>query len=147
MTRQKFVTRLLDLGRRHGEIPVYASDEWETLDDLDPRRFASIVRAAECWRLDGEEEAVKRRLQEDDWLVQLRVREAGLDIHGRGDTDWVRVFDVVQARAGGDQPPERTPQPWTAADVDPTIWQDDPNPSPNVPPRLRFGRHTIRVVA
>ena len=113
MTRQEFVTRLLDLGRRHGEIPVYHSDDWESLDDLDPRRYASVVRAAECWRLDGEEEAVKRRLQEDDWLVRYRIRQAGLDIHGGGSTDWMRVYDVVQARAGGYQPLKRTPQPWT----------------------------------
>ena len=114
MTRAEFVTRLLDLGRRHGEIPVYGSVQWETLDALDPRRFASVVRAAECWRLDGEPEAVRRRLDEEDVLVLLRVREAGLDVHGRGDTDWVRIFDVVKARAGGYQPLERTPQPWTA---------------------------------
>jgi Protein of unknown function (DUF2742) len=99
MTREEFVNRLLDLGRRHGDIPIYGSNEWEALDRDDPRRFASVVRAAEAWRLDGEPEAVRRRLEEDDWLVRYRIRQAGLDVHGRGDTDWARIYEVVTARA------------------------------------------------
>jgi hypothetical protein len=99
LTRAEFVTRLLDLGRRYGDIPIYGSDEWDQLVPADPRRFASVVRAAECWRLDGEPEAVRRRLAEDDWLVRYRIRQAGLDVHGRGDTDWGRIYEVVTARA------------------------------------------------
>ena len=65
------------LGRRHGDIPIWGSDEWEALPSDDPRRFASVIRAAEAWRLDGEPDAAWRRLDEDDALVQLRVHEAG----------------------------------------------------------------------
>ncbi|HET6755939.1 MAG TPA: DUF2742 domain-containing protein [Jiangellaceae bacterium] len=103
MTRQEFVTRLLDLGRRHGEIPLYDSDEWEALDDLDPRRFASVVRAAERWRIDGTDDAIRNRLLDEladaDMFVRWRVREAGLDVHGRGSTDWARIYEVATNRA------------------------------------------------
>jgi Protein of unknown function (DUF2742) len=99
VTRAEFVARLVELGWRHGELPIYGSPDWEALDAVDPRRFASVVRAAECWRLDGEPEAVRERLTENDWLVRYRVREGGLDVHGRGDTDWARVYEVVTARA------------------------------------------------
>lgn len=86
LTRETFVARMLDLGRRHGEIPIYGSDQWEQLDPVDPRRFASVVRAAECWRLESEPDAVRRRLAEDDALVQLRIRLASLDVSAA--TDW-----------------------------------------------------------
>ena len=99
LSRERFVARLLELGRRYGDIPIYGSPEWEALDDLDPRRFASVVRAAECWRRDGDEE-LHVRLDEElhvaDLLARWRVRMAGLDI--RGDADWSRIYDVVQAR-------------------------------------------------
>jgi hypothetical protein len=103
VTRQEFVTRLLDLGRRHGDIPVYGADDWEALDNLDPRRFASVVRAAECWRVDGTDDAIRGRLLDEladaDLYTRWRVREAGLDVHGRGSSDWRRVYDVAMARA------------------------------------------------
>jgi hypothetical protein len=99
MTRGEFVTRLLDLGRRQGALPIYGSPEWEQLPADDPRKYASVVRAAECWYLDGQLEAMRRRLDEDNWLVRYRIREAGLDVHGRGDTDWARIYEVVTNRA------------------------------------------------
>jgi Protein of unknown function (DUF2742) len=92
-SRAEFVRRLLDLGRRHGDIPIYGSPEWEQLDVGDPRRFASVVRAAECWRRDGEPGAIReqleRELAENDLLARWRVRQAGLDVHGG--TDWAAV--------------------------------------------------------
>ncbi|MGH8774815.1 MAG: DUF2742 domain-containing protein [Jiangellaceae bacterium] len=100
LTRAEFVARLLDLGRRHGEIPIYGSPEWEGLDDFDPRRIASVVRAAEAWRLDGTDETIRARLLDElevaDLLARWRVRMAGHDV--RGTTDWMRVYDVVMAR-------------------------------------------------
>jgi hypothetical protein len=81
MNTRDYVNRLLALGRRYGDLPIYGSAAWEALPTTDPRRFASVVAAAECWRLDGEPEAVKRRLAEEDWLVRYRIRTAGLDIH------------------------------------------------------------------
>jgi hypothetical protein len=86
VTRREYVRRLLGLGRRHGEIPVYGSPEWEALPPADPRKFAAVVRAAECWRLDGEPDAVRRRLADDDLLVRARVRLASYDVADA--TDW-----------------------------------------------------------
>jgi hypothetical protein len=89
MTRREYVNRLLELGRRHGEIPIYASPEWEALEPTDPRRFAAVVRAAECWRLDGEPDAIRQRLAEDDVLARARVRLASYDVAGA--TDWAEA--------------------------------------------------------
>jgi hypothetical protein len=101
LARVEFVRRLLDLGRRHGEIPIYGSADWEALDNLDPRRFASTVRAAECWWLDGTDEVMRARLVDElataDLLARWRVRMAGHDIREAVD-DWPGVYDVVQAR-------------------------------------------------
>jgi hypothetical protein len=96
----EFVTTLLALARSYGDIPIYGSPEWAALDRLDPRRFASVVRAAECWRTEGTDQAIRARLLDElevaDLIARWRVRMAGHDL--RGDTDWGRVFDVVQAR-------------------------------------------------
>jgi hypothetical protein len=81
VSRAEFVVTLLRLGGQVGPIPTYGSPEWEQVPDGDPRRLAAVVRAAECWRLDSEPEAVRRRLVEDDWLVRYRIRAAGLDVH------------------------------------------------------------------
>jgi hypothetical protein len=99
----EFVTTLIALGRSYGDIPLYGSAEWAALDRLDPRRFASVVRAAECWRLDGTDEVMRDRLADEladaDMFTRWRVREAGLDVHGRGSTDWARIHEVVTNRA------------------------------------------------
>ncbi|HET6753777.1 MAG TPA: hypothetical protein VFH23_07480 [Jiangellaceae bacterium] len=106
MLRREFVRRLLALGESVGPLPLYGSDEWEQLPADDPRRFASVVRAAEAWRRDGEPDAIRARLLDEldvcDLLARWRVRMAGHDV--RGDTDWVRVHDVVMARREGYQP-------------------------------------------
>jgi Protein of unknown function (DUF2742) len=100
LSRAEFVRRLLELGWRHGELPIYGSPQWEALAVDDPRRFASVVRAAEAWRLDGTDEAIRARLLDElevaDLLARWRVRMAGLDV--RGTTDWSRVQEVVMAR-------------------------------------------------
>jgi hypothetical protein len=96
----EFVTTLLALGRSYGDIPIYGSAEWAALDRLDPRRFASVVRAAECWRVEGTDEAIRARLLDElevaDLIARWRVRMAGHDV--RGETDWCRVHSVVMAR-------------------------------------------------
>jgi Protein of unknown function (DUF2742) len=101
LTRERFVASLLDLGRSCGEVPIYGSTEWEALDPIDPRRFAAVVVAAECWRQDGEPDRVRARLLDElavaDLLARWRVRVAGLDVRHAID-DWPRVLDVVMAR-------------------------------------------------
>ncbi|HET6918358.1 MAG TPA: hypothetical protein VFI46_02715 [Jiangellaceae bacterium] len=97
VTRAEFVA-LFPTGPN---TPIYGSPDWEVLPANDARRFASVIRAAECWRLDGTNEAIRDRLLDElavaDLLARWRVRMAGHDV--RGDTDWPRVFDVVTARA------------------------------------------------
>jgi hypothetical protein len=76
------------------------------IDELGPEQLgtpvgtASIARAALAWLLDGQPDAIRGHLRDElataDELARWRVRMAGHDV--RGDTDWVRVFDVVTAR-------------------------------------------------
>jgi hypothetical protein len=102
ISRDVFVRRLLDLGYRHGDIPIYGSDAWEQLATDDPRKFASVVRAAEAWYRDGEADAIRQRIIQDladnDMLARWRVRMAGRDVH-EAVGDWSRVHEVVTARA------------------------------------------------
>lgn len=101
MTRRQYVRQLLDLGHRHGEIPVYASPEWEALDPTDPRRFASVVRAAEAWRLDGEPDAVRQRLRDDDLLARARIRLVSYDL---SELPWQRIREIDTARRDAGDP-------------------------------------------
>ena len=107
LTRETFVRRLLELGRRCGPLPIYGSEAWEALDPVDPRRFAAVIAAAEAWRSEGTDDAIRARLLDElevaDLLARWRVRMAGLDVREAID-DWPRVFDVVRARQDGYQP-------------------------------------------
>ena len=98
------VTRYLRdlIGRCDGAVPLI--DELIADDVGTVRGTAAIARAA-LSVLRSKDPAViradvERELAEADWLVRYRVREAGLDVHGRGEVDWARVNDVVTARAG-----------------------------------------------
>ncbi|PSK99756.1 hypothetical protein CLV30_11759 [Haloactinopolyspora alba] len=86
MTTVEFATRLLELGRARGPVPRYGSSEWEALGPTDPRRFAAVVAAAECWRRDSEPEAIAARLRaelaEADLYVRYRLAEASRDVAG-----------------------------------------------------------------
>ena len=84
MLRREFVRRLIALGESVGPLPLYGSDEWGQLPADDPRRFASVVRAAECWRLDGTDDALRdrflRELAENTWLCAWRLRRLSGDL-------------------------------------------------------------------
>jgi hypothetical protein len=85
---------------RADDVPLHRSVEFDALDPDDPRRWQSTVRAADAWYAEGTDEAIRSRLLDElevaDLIARWRVRMAGHDV--RGDTDWVRIFDVVQAR-------------------------------------------------
>lgn len=70
-TREEWVARYLTAAR--GPLPVYGTPEWEALPD-GPEKVASVVRAAECWRLDGERLA--ERLQAELEAVQRAEKAA-----------------------------------------------------------------------
>ena len=87
-------SRWSTVNRQYGDLPIYGSAEFEALASDDPRSLASIVRAAEAWRLDGEPEAVRARLlsqreevlEEADRLAVDRLRQLSYDLAGA--TDW-----------------------------------------------------------
>ena len=76
-----------------GSLPLYASAAWFALAEDDPRRWASVIRAAACWRnesrLDVIAERVDAELARVDALALERVREASHDISEA--TDWAAV--------------------------------------------------------
>ncbi|HEY9410972.1 MAG TPA: hypothetical protein VIP77_15445 [Jiangellaceae bacterium] len=112
MNTAKFHRRLVELGRRRGQIPRYGSPEWEALPTGDARVFAAVVIAAENWRRDGTDEAIaarlRRELEEADQLVLARQFEAAQDVHGA----WMDL-PPRQRRVGGFGMP-RTPEGWIA---------------------------------
>jgi hypothetical protein len=83
VTAAEWAETLIAQGATAGEVPLYGSEEWEALPDTDPRRVASVVRAAEAWRRDGQAEHLATRLQielaESDLVVRMRMTGAELD--------------------------------------------------------------------
>ena len=108
------------------DIPIYRSAAFAALPPDDPRRWASMRRAADCWWAEGQPAVIRSRLLDEfevaDLLARWRVRAAGDDV--RGDTDWPRVQAIVIARAAGYVPPERTPRPWTAEQLGMSTWRE-----------------------
>ncbi|WP_053205856.1 hypothetical protein [Jiangella muralis] len=84
MTTAAWAAAYIERGITAGELPVYGSPDFEALPPDDPRRVASCVRAAECWRLDGTDDAIRARLAEEfetnDLLVRYRISEASRDV-------------------------------------------------------------------
>jgi hypothetical protein len=134
----EFVATLLDLGRRYGDIPTYGSPEWAALDPLDPRRFASVVRAAECWRLDGTGDAIRERIERQllvadtiaEQIAVSRLRALSWDLSAG--EDWTEVERAIgpsrKARTiraeGYGEPPARQPNPWPPESLDRATWVD-----------------------
>ena len=86
-------TRIDSAERTFGRLPLYDSREWHALEVDDPRRWASVIRAAAVWRHEGRLEQIERRLQEElarvDQLVLERLRSASHDVSGAA--DWVAL--------------------------------------------------------
>ena len=82
--------RLESVAATFGSLPLYGSAAWWALDEDDPRRWASVVRAAACWRHESRLEVIDQRMQEEllrvDQLVLERVRAASHDVSGA--LDW-----------------------------------------------------------
>ena len=73
-----------------GSLPLYASAAWWALPEDDPRRWASAIRAAACWRHDSRLDVIAERVEAElarvDALALERVREASHDVSAA--TDW-----------------------------------------------------------
>jgi hypothetical protein len=97
------VTRYLRdlIGRCDGPVPLI--DQLREADLGSARGTASIAAAALSVLRSKDPDVIRadleRELAEIDWLARYRVRQAGLDVHGRGSTDWSRIHEVVTARA------------------------------------------------
>lgn len=125
MTRAEFVRRLLTLGESVGPLPLYATPAWEQLPADDPRRFASVVRAAEAWRLDGTDQAIREHAEHQlaladtiaDQIARARLRALSWDLSAG--EDWTEVGRAIgrsrNARTiraeGYAEPPARQPNP------------------------------------
>ena len=108
------------------DVPLYRSPEFDALPAGDPRRRLATIRAADCWWREGRPSVIADRLREEitigDLISRWRVRLVSDDVREAVD-DWPRVLDVQRARANGYRPPQRTAEPWTAEDLDPTTWR------------------------
>jgi hypothetical protein len=96
------VTRYLRelVSRCDGPVPLI--DELAVADLGTPRGTAAIARAALSVLRSKDPVVisadVERELAEIDLLCRWRIRQAGLDVHGRGEVDWPRIHDIVEAR-------------------------------------------------
>jgi hypothetical protein len=105
LTRVEFVA-LFPAGP---DTPIYGSREWESLDRADVRRFTSVIRAAECWRQDGTDEAIRNRflreLAENNWLTAWRLRRLSGDLSEAVDWSaiarWTPIAELRRLRAYG----------------------------------------------
>lgn len=103
---ERWAHKLIDAGLAAGPLPLFGSPDWWDLEPGDPRRMASIVRAAEAWRRHcalasiAQDEAELADLV--DRLLAERVRAAMWDVRHSRD-DWhvllrdVRPFAEVEA--------------------------------------------------
>ena len=75
--------------REVGVIPDYGSTEWAELAARDPRRWASVIRAAEAWRdyRSPERAALDYRDEEDEFI--RRMRSASVDVSTS--TNWAAI--------------------------------------------------------
>jgi hypothetical protein len=86
--------------------PIYGSPQWEALAANDARRFASAVRAAECWRLEGTDEALRdrilREIAENNWLTAWRLRRLSGDLSDAEDWNaiarWTPIAELQRLR-------------------------------------------------
>jgi hypothetical protein len=46
-------------------VPSYGTEQWALLDTRDPRWWAALVVAAECWRKAGTEEELGRQFADE----------------------------------------------------------------------------------
>lgn len=73
--------------RRAPEAPLYGSPEWLALPE-GPEKVAAVVKAAECWRTEQEDEMARLRAQ---------CIGAAMEAKRAADADWAE--DCAQWRA------------------------------------------------
>ena len=85
--------RIDNVERTLGSLPLYDSAAWHALEADDPRRWASVIRAAACWRYESRLDVIAERVEAElarvDQLALERVRGASHDVSAA--TDWAAM--------------------------------------------------------
>lgn len=72
--------------RAHGPIPSFGSAEWDLLPAGDPRRWAAVIVAAECWRDHRSPQriadALRQEIADENAALYRRIRGASWDVAG-----------------------------------------------------------------
>lgn len=97
--RKRWSQTLIDRGKHAGKIPLFGSREWCELEDDDPRKAASAIRAAEAWAHEGDDlgftilaEAYDRRRADDEHWKQVHAGRDAIVAHT------LDRQDIVEAR-------------------------------------------------
>lgn len=99
--RQRWARCFID---RHPEPPSYGSPEWLALPESHPAKISSVVVAAECWALDG-----------DELEQRLRVEVMALSRANKVEEDAEYVATMALGAAYYDRRP-------TATEVEAEFW-------------------------
>lgn len=65
-------------------LPLYRGYVWSCLADDDPRKLASMRRAADCWYEEGQPARIAQRLVDDEIAFLTRIRQASYDVAAGG---------------------------------------------------------------
>lgn len=80
VTVRRWCAHSLARAESAGRIPLLGSPAWVALDDQDPRKLGSVIRAALAWLADSQPEVIAERLRaEMDFVDQItfqRLRDA-----------------------------------------------------------------------
>jgi hypothetical protein len=89
--RRTFAAAHIRDARSRGPIPRYGDPDWHALPYADPRRWAAVLVAAECWARDGDQ--LPDRLHTE--LADAAAASARL-----ADEDFAQMAATVRHRAG-----------------------------------------------
>lgn len=73
--RRAFARSHVDDAARRGPVPTYGSPEWHRLPYDDPRRWAAVLVAAECWAADGDDIPARLRRELADQAAAAEAVE------------------------------------------------------------------------
>jgi hypothetical protein len=102
-TPSVYAQRIIDAGCVVGQVPRYASAEFDALPSGDPRRHASVMIAAEAWRIYcspervADDMAVEVERDRRAWLADMaNAYRAGQESVKRASLDVGDAIDVSQ---------------------------------------------------
>lgn len=95
--RRAWASAHLQAARAHGHIPRYGEPDWHKLSPTDPRRWAAVIIAAECWAQDGDDIPARMRRE----LADQRAADLELYVDDmlRAEDDYARMAAGIRRRA------------------------------------------------